>query len=251
VIIITSPSNIYKEINTENYMQEQLKECGLTNNEIKVYLALVNNGSNLAGKISRITGLHRRTVYDTTEMLIQKGLVGYILKNNRRFFSATNPNKILENLQEKEALLLPIVHQLKEKLDETKEKEETVFYKGKQALKNIFEEQLSSKEVLVLGASSEAYEILQFYFKWYDVKRKQRKVKVKIITHDKKIKDVPLAEVRYLGEEYANPTAINIYKDKVAIILWAKEPIAILIKNKEISEGYRNYFNLMWKIAKD
>ncbi|MBM3230323.1 hypothetical protein FJZ22_01550 [Candidatus Pacearchaeota archaeon] len=230
-------------------MYEQLKESGLTENEIKVYLALINNGSNLAGKISRLTGLHRRTIYDTTEMLIQKGLIGYILKNNRRIFSATNPNKLLENLEEKQAMLLPLVQQLKSKLDEKKEKEETLFYKGKQALKNIFEDQLNAKEILILGANSEAYKILQFYFKWYDQKRKARKIQTRIITHDRNIKRIPLAEIRYIHEKYNNPLAINIYKDKVAIILWAKEPIAILIKNKEISDSYKLYFELMWKTA--
>ncbi len=230
-------------------MFQQLKDSGLTDNEIKVYLALVNNGPNLAGRISRITGLHRRTVYDITEMLIQKGLIGYMLKNNRRIFSATNPNKLLENLQEKEALLLPIVHELKLKLDEKKEKEETLFYKGKQALKNIFEDQLNSKEILILGANSQAYNALQFYFKWYDQKRKAKKIKIRIITHDKKIKRIPLAEIKYIDEKYSNPLAINIYKDKVAIILWAKEPIAILIKNKDIADSYKLYFELMWKTA--
>ncbi|MEK6889823.1 MAG: helix-turn-helix domain-containing protein [Nanoarchaeota archaeon] len=230
-------------------MYQQLKDSGLTDNEVKVYLALVNNGANLAGRISRLTGLHRRTVYDITEMLIQKGLIGYMLKNNRRIFSATNPNKLLENLQEKEALLLPIVHELKQKLDEKKEKEETLFYKGKQALKNIFEDQLNSKEILILGANSQAYNTLQFYFKWYDQKRKKNKIKTRIITHDKKIKRIPLAEIRYIEEKYSNPLAINIYKDKVAIILWAKEPIAILIKNKEIADSYKLYFELMWKTA--
>lgn len=230
-------------------MFQQLKESGLTDNEVKVYLALINNGPNLAGRISRITGLHRRTVYDITEMLIQKGLIGYILKNNRRTFSATNPNKLLENLQEKEALLLPIVHELKQKLDEKKEKEETLFYKGKQALKNIFEDQLNAKEILILGANSQAYNTLQFYFKWYDQKRKARKIKTRIITHDRKIKRLPLAEIRYIDEKYSNPLAINIYKDKTAIILWAKEPIAILIKNKDIADSYKLYFELMWKTA--
>lgn len=230
-------------------MFQQLKDSGLTDNEVKVYLALVNNGPNLAGRISRLTGLHRRTVYDITEMLIQKGLIGYIIKNNRRIFSATNPNKLLENLQEKEALLLPIVHELKQKLDEKKEKEETLFYKGKQALKNIFEDQLNSKEILILGANSQAYSTLQFYFKWYDQKRKKNKIKTRIITHDRKIKRIVNSEIKYIDEKYSNPLAINIYKDKVAIILWTKDPIAILIKNKDIASSYKLYFELMWKTA--
>jgi HTH-type transcriptional regulator, sugar sensing transcriptional regulator len=229
---------------------DELKQAGLTENESKIYLALIDLGPSLAGQISRKTGLHRRTVYDTTEMLIKKGLIGYILKNNRRLFQASNPERLIEIIEEKQNILFPIVEELKEKFTKTKSKEETNFYKGKEGLKNIFEDQLNSKEILILGASPKAYDVLQFYFKWYDKKRKKKKIKARIIAQDKKIKKIPLSEIRYLPQKYQNPVSVNIYEDKTAIILWALEPIAIVIKNKEITEGYKNYFELMWKIAK-
>ncbi len=228
----------------------ELKKAGLTENESKVYLALIDLGPSLAGQISRKTGLHRRTVYDTTEMLIKKGLIGYILKNNRKLFQASNPQRILEILDEKKDFLEPLIQNLKEKYNSKKEKQETNFYKGKEGLKTIFEDQLNAKEILILGASPRAYEILQFYFKWYDKKRKQRKISSRIIATDKKLKKIPLAKIKYLPQKYSNPVAVNIYQDKTAIILWASEPIAILIKNKEISEGYKNYFEIMWRIAR-
>ncbi len=229
---------------------EALREAGLTENEAKVYLALVDYGPCLAGMISRRTGLHRRTVYDTTEMLIKKGLAGYILRNHRRLFQASSPKRILETLEEKQNLLTPIVQALEEKYAKTREKEETNFYKGREGLKTVFEDQLNSKEILILGASPKAYETLQFYFHWYDKKRKQKKIKARIIAQDKSIKRIPLAEIRYLPEKYTSPVAVNIYGEKTAIILWAKEPIAIVIKHQEISQGYRNYFELLWRIAR-
>jgi len=231
-------------------MLQDLKQAGLTENESKVYLSLIETGPNLAGQISRKTGLHRRSVYDITEMLIKKGLIGYILKNNRRYFEASNPNRIIEILQEKQDLLTPIVSELLVKYKSKKEKQETNFYKGKEGLKTIFEDQLNYKEILILGASPEAYNILKFYFKWYDKKRKKKKIKVRIIAFDKKITDIPLAEIRYLPQKYQSPVAVNIYGHKTAIILWAKQPIVIAIREKEIADAYKNYFELMWKIAK-
>lgn len=228
-----------------------LTEAGLTENESKVYLALIDLGPSLAGQIARKTGMHRRTVYDTTEMLIKKGLVGYILKNNRRLFQASNPKRILDILKEKENLLEPLISELSLKYGKTKEKEETNFYKGKEGLKTVFEDQLSAKEILILGASPLAYEVLQFYFKWYDITRKKKKIKARIIASDRKIKRIPLAEIRYLPEKYANPVSVNIYGDKTAIILWASQPYAIVIKSHEVAKGYRNYFELMWQIARE
>jgi len=227
-----------------------LKSAGLTENEEKVYLALIDLGPSLAGQISRKTGMHRRTVYDTTDMLIKKGLIGYIVKNNRRMFQASNPERILEIIKEKQDILGPFIQELSQKFISTKEKEETNFYKGKEGLKTVFEDQLNYSEILILGASPKAYETLQYYFKWYDLARKKKKINARIIAQDKKIKNIPLAEIKYLPEKYSNPVSVNIYGDKTAIILWASQPLAIVIKNKEITEGYKNYFELMWRIAK-
>jgi len=230
---------------------EILEQIGLTKNESKVYFALLELGPSHAGIISRKTGLHRRTIYDTIEMLIKKGLIGYIVENNIKLFQASNPNRFLEILNEKENLILGQIPQMINLYTKTKEKEETNFYKGKEGLKIIFQDQLeSNKEILILGASNSAFEILPFYFKWFDQDRIKKKIKVKIISSEKLSKKIPLAEIRHLPQKYANPLAINIYKDKVALILWIKSPIAILIKNREISDSYRKYFELMWKIAR-
>jgi len=231
-----------------------LEEAGLTHNESLVYKALLELGPSLAGQISRKTGLHRRSVYDTTEMLIKKGLIGYILKNNRRLFQASSPKRFIDILQEKENSINEMLPEMMSLYSKTQEKQETNFYKGTQGLKTVLEDQLQSGtgEILILGASPLAYEILEFYFKWFDIKRKKKKIKSRIIFNktDKKIK-VPYSEIRYLPKKYSSPLAINIYGDKVAIILWSKEdPFAIVIKNKQISEGYKKYFELTWKMAK-
>lgn len=229
---------------------ETLESFGLTHNESIVYRALLEFGPSLAGQISRKTGLHRRTVYDTTERLIKKGLVGYILKNNRRLFEASSPNVFLEIVKEKENTINEALPEMLYYYNKLKEKQETNFYKGREGLKTVFEDQIQEgKEILILGASPLAYEILQFYFKWFDRRRKENKIRTRIIFNriEKKLK-IPLAEIRYMPQKYTSPLAVNIYGDKVAIILWSKEnPFAILIKNKEISDGYRKYFELMWR----
>lgn len=227
---------------------------GLTRLESKVYLTLLDIGPSIAGIITRKSGIHRRSVYDALERLIEKGLVGYIVKNNRKYFEASNPDKLLELLKEKEELLQEKMPQLKVKYERTIEKSETLFFKGKNGLKTIFEDQLSiKKEILILGASPLAREILQYYFHWYDKRRIAKKIKIKLIYNEseRKRRPIKLAEVKYLPIEYRSPAAMNIYGERVAIIHWNKEnPFVILIKDKEIAGGYRNYFSLLWDIAK-
>ncbi len=234
-------------------MLNQLKEMGLTKNESLIYKALLEKGSLQAGKISQKTGLHRRTVYDTIETLITKGLISYIKKNNTKIYQASSPKKFLSIIKQKENTINEILPTMMDLYNQPNEKTETNFYKGKNGIKTVLEDQLQQKEeILIMGASESAYDILQFYFKWYDKKRKDKKIPTKIIFNktNKKMK-IPLSKIKYLPESHSSNMAINIYADKVAIILWQKEnPIAIVIKEKEIAQGYKKHFQLMWQIAK-
>ena len=107
---------------------KQLKNLGLTENESLIYNALVKHGSSTAGKISQFTGLHRRTVYDSIERLLEKGLISFINKNNRKYFSAASPNRLLEILKEKENSLQEILPLMLQEYNQTKEKQEFNFY---------------------------------------------------------------------------------------------------------------------------
>lgn len=234
-------------------LNNKLKAAGLTSNESKLYLALLELGPSNAGILSRKTGLHRRVVYDTTEMLIKKGMLGYILENGKRLFQASDPSRILDLIKEKEIEITEAMPDLMSLFTKAKKSEGTFFYKGKNGLKSIFEDQIKEgKEISIIGASDLAYEVLQFYFKWFDKRRVENKIKTKIIfNRTKKSLNIPMSEIRFLPEKYSSPLAINIYGTKVVIILWSKEnPMAILIDNAEMAKGYRKQFEWMWKIAK-
>jgi sugar-specific transcriptional regulator TrmB len=233
-----------------------LEDSGLTNTESRVYLMLLKSGSSLAGKITQETGIHRRSVYDALERLIEKGLVSYIKSNNRKYFQAEDPKRLADILKEKEntlSIVMPELEAMRKFVPETKE---TLFYKGRFALRAIFNDQIEEgKEILVVGGSENVNEIMGYYFMHYDKERKKRNIPVKIIFKEsaKKtdyVKTIPLADIRFLPDKSSSPLAINIYGDKTAMILWTQEPIGILIKEKTVAEGYRRYFDVLWQNAK-
>ncbi len=235
-------------------MKEQLRSIGLTENEAIVYLALVNNGSLAAGKITSKSGIHRRSVYDAIDRLIEKGLIGYIRKNNVNVYEAANPSNLLDVLKKKEEDVKEIIPELERIYSATKEEKETLFFRGKEGVKSIFLDQIrDGKEILVLGASKEAYDILKYYLPHYDRERKRRRIKARIIfdpSARKKGFRIPLSEIRFLSGGVSGPTATNIYGDKVALIIWTDNPYAILIKDKSVADSYRNHFEFMWRSAK-
>ncbi|MFH1401029.1 MAG: hypothetical protein ABIH41_05925, partial [Nanoarchaeota archaeon] len=138
------------------------------------------------------------------------------------------------------------------KFNEAKEKQETKFYRGVEGIKAILEDQIrESKPVYIIGAARNASAILKYYLPHYTSKRVKRKLKLHLIyAGGTRTFAVPYGETRYLPESYASPVSTNIYSDKVAIIVWSHEPVAILIKNPAIAKAYKSYFDLLWKQGK-
>ncbi|MDO8624892.1 MAG: hypothetical protein Q7R47_02325, partial [Candidatus Diapherotrites archaeon] len=53
------------------------------------------------------------------------------------------------------------------------------------------------------------------------------------------------------GQKFHAPTDMFIYHDTVLLTIWNAEPyFAIRIKNRDVSQIYRDYFELIWKISK-
>jgi len=231
-----------------------LQDAGLTTIEAKVYLTILELGAALAGVIARKSGIHRRSVYDAIDRLIEKGLVSYIVKNNRRHYEATNPKRLLEIVKEKQEKIESLLPKLQEKFEASKEKQETLFFRSRDGLKAVFQDHLESgaKEILVIAASDFRDVVSEFFFKKYDAERKKKKIKQKIIYNIKKRKEkpkIPLCEVRYLRQDYDSPLSMAVYADRVAMVLWARTPYAILIRDKEIADSYKGYFSVLWKAA--
>jgi len=234
---------------------ELIQEIGLTETEARIYLDLLKNGSSLAGNISRNTGIHRRSVYDAIERLIKKGLVSYIKTNNRRYFEAVEPKRLIEILKEKEEKINAIIPKLEILKNMAVEKKETLFFRGKQSLKYVFDDQIiNGKEILIFGDSVNVNEILSYYFLKYDRERVKKNIKVRIIFDEtarknKELKSIPLSKIKFIPRKHLNNTSIYIYDNNVSIVVWSNEPKAILIKEKNIANTFRNLFEFVWNIC--
>lgn len=238
-------------------MQKALEDLGLTEAESKVYLALIKRGNSLAGAIAKETGLHRRTLYDLLYRLRSKGLVSNIVTNNKRYFEAVNPDRLLELIKEKEDNLKRVLPELKGFYKTTKEKKEVLFYRGKQALKTVFDDQLKEgKEIFFMGKAVDVNEILKFYFQKFDSKRIEKNIQLKMIfdieaKNFQEIKKIPMAEIKYLAGWNNSTMSTYIYGSNITLVLWNEDPIAIVIRQKELADGFKNYFDILWGVAEN
>jgi len=241
-------------------MREILEQFGLTQLEIKIYSALLNHGTIGAGEITEKTGVHRRNVYDALERLIQKGLVGYIKENNTKLFSITNPKNLALKLEQQKSELDQIMPELVAKFNTVTEKKETLFFRGKSGLRQIFEDQIQQKkEILVNATSVSVSKMLKYFFPKYQQLRKQNKISTRMIFDQsfknkkdyEKIRKLPLCRARFIKDFNKSPMSQYIYGNSVAIVVWSENPVAILIRQKEIAQGFRQSFELVWKLAKN
>ena len=86
-------------------IEQTLENIGLTKNEIKIYLALLDLGLTSSGAIIKKTGIHTSKVYDGLERLSEKGLTSHIIKSNTKYFKAVNPDRLIDFIRDKKKKL--------------------------------------------------------------------------------------------------------------------------------------------------
>lgn len=98
-----------------------LEEIGLSKREKDTYIALLELGQSHANEIVAKSNIPYSKIYEVLERLIKKGLVNSVVVDNRRQYSASDPNILMDYLKEKENKLnsiLPKLNILQNKIKE-------------------------------------------------------------------------------------------------------------------------------------
>jgi HTH-type transcriptional regulator, sugar sensing transcriptional regulator len=233
---------------------EILEQIGLEKDEIKIYLILLRIGSITATKIASETNIYRTNVYRLLDSLISKGLASYILKNNVKYFSASSPKKLLDDQKKKQQELQKLILEL-EKIPPVKEIEFKVeTFKGKEGLVAVLKYVLRErKDYVVFGEEGKFQEILPYFIEQLLRDIKNLSIHERILSKESmkgRIKLTKNSKIRYLPEKYFSPTMTVVFGDFTAIFDWNEPYHAVLINSKPMAESYKNYFELLWKIAK-
>src|SRR3989344_279100 len=240
---------------------EVLEDFGLSEGEAKVYLALIDIGSTLAGPVIKKTGLHRGTTYQILQRLLGKGLVSSVIKGKKQFFAPVDPRRLVDILKEKQENLEIILPQLNARLKESKEKQEVTVYSGVKGIRSvmgkILEELKYKGEYYDFGVSGLFQEVMGDYWYLWQKRKKDYKIKSYVIFNENLKKNNPklvndyFGEARFHPKEYSSITDTMIYEDTVILFVWTgKPPFAVVIKNKDNAESYKNQFKLIWKHAR-
>jgi sugar-specific transcriptional regulator TrmB len=228
-----------------------LKQIGLLDGEIEVYLCLLRIGPSLVSRINKETGLHRTHIYDLLEKLKEKGLVSTFIQSGKKHFSPAPPKKILQYIEEKKISIQSILPELEELTTLPREETHVELFKGKEGLKTVLQDVLhTNKDYSVMGSIKQFETILRFALPQFLKKIESQGIKERIICDKKEhVLKIKGGTYKYLKTEYLSPSSFWVYGNKIAIFVWHMPYFVIVINNKEVSETYQNYFEFFWKVA--
>lgn len=236
---------------------EVLEELGLSKNEVKVYLTLLELGESTSWEISKKVKIHRTNTYDALNRLVKKGLASYITKGTKKLYQILDPSQLKNVLKEKELALERVLPELLMSRKMSGEKSEAVILEGVHAFQKILLSWLDFNEpILAYGIPKNAPEMMENFIPHFHDARIKRNIPMYHIYNFnageriKYLNIMPLTEAKYLSQKFYSTVSTNICGDEIALVLWNENPIVIKIKNQQVADSYKAYFEVLWDGAK-
>lgn len=255
-------------------MLDELKKIGLSDNEAKVYLALLELGSSTVQKISEKAGVKRPTTYVEIEALMKMGVVTTFEKAGKKdrptktLFRAEDP-EYLKNIIEREKKLAverertlgDVLPELGKLFLAAGERPRVRFFEGVEGIYTIQEELLNSKIKSVKGVTSldSLFKTFPKHTNDYTDRRIANGIRSRLIYTSsqgailKKNDSEALRESRYIPKEkfpYTLDGDITIFGDCVAFsVLNKSRPYGVVLESPEIANTVSIVFNIAWESA--
>lgn len=236
---------------------EALEAFGLRPNEIKVYLAALQLGTARVNSVAKKAGILRTTAYEVAKSLVDKGIAGTVIKAGVVYLEVIDPRQLEGLLQEKQAMMHKVLPELIGMKQSVREKPAVELYEGKEGLKTILQDILKTKKTFCAYTNYRIFRLLQFTMPQFVKKRIENKIFARIIQQKVKplirMKEQNIREYRDMRfSPVVFKSNVFIYGDNVALLNVSKrEPIGVVIRNKDIANTQRQVFEMLWKIAKN
>lgn len=238
-----------------------LQKFGLTQAEASAYLAILELGTSTIKPIADRAGLKRTSIYNFIDKLISIGLVTRSIIRGRNYFTATNPDKLIEierlRLKELEENL-PFFYSL---YQQSPNKPRLNYVEGPEQIAELVrEETRCKKQALYIWPGKSALESIggEGVMNKIDKERIRKKIWVKTIRFKKNDKHYGLSvnSSKYYRDMRWAPPAVDIKMGvgiydtgKVAFFSSPKENFGVLIESREIQELMTSLFQMFWAVS--
>lgn len=234
---------------------ESLKDIGLEEREVKIYLALLELGESTVLPVAQKSDIKRTYAYDVLDSLMKKGLVSYVEKNGRRRYAAEDPKKIDQILRDRLAHFRDVLPEIMTIFNRSINKPKVRFYEGSDNIRGLYEEFAHVKEYVSLASPDHFYDLLgKPYLDYLTTNILKNKTKVRELfaqsyteVHFQKRYVKGLQEMRLLPPEIELDTDLTIFdRQKLVLISYAGVPHAISIEGSTIIDTHLKMFDLLW-----
>ncbi len=233
---------------------QDLKEFGLPDSEIRVYLFLLSEGLSTPPQIAFGTKIARTHCYGILKSLAHKGLIQVQGRGKRQAYLASDPESLARALDYKRDKLTRLLPDLRALYTAQKNKPKITFYADKEQVKEIFFQTLQAKEIWGIGSTKQLAEVLPDFFLTY-----QKKVREKeIVFHDlltsasqttgTEIQSIirGFYDVEYLPAKYGEiPTNLLIWNNNIALIDFSEPIFGTVLTNQALANTFRIMFAVM------
>ena len=233
-------------------MIDQLTALGLTGAEARIYVALIQRGKCTANELARITNMNRTVTYNILTALVRKGYVAYIHVKSARWYQVTSIDHLLAPIKEKEIIAHDLINTLSTLRSAAKVYHRAEIYEGITGIKAIHREMLNAGTLEILNATGMIQDVLVHAG---GLVRGVAKNRIRMIANKRLPRDFaagcPKVETRYLPSTHDNYATTFLFKNTVVIQILKGEPLIVKIQSKELYEGYKLNFELLWKICRN
>jgi sugar-specific transcriptional regulator TrmB len=236
-----------------------LQDLGLTQAEIKTYVALLELGSTTAGSILEKSHVQNSVLHRALHSLIEKGLITYILEGKRKVYSATDPENFHDFIENKRKRFDQILPQLKKKQQLAKQQTGAETFKGKRGLQQMYNTILKcgGKEYNTFGGGTQVTDKIMGEFWWKNLHAKRLANKLpsrqvfdeSIRKFGNELNKKQRTKIRFLPKQHEQLQETIICGDYVGIAIFAENPYGVLIHDPIVANSYRKQFEILWNEA--
>ncbi len=249
-----------------------LKDLGLTDNDIALYVALVEMGSSFLTAIARQANVNRTSAYYMLEKLMKMGLVKIDVRaGKRKHYMAEDPSVLLklydeylEKKQIKRREIKNVIKQLTPLYEGQFVTPKVSFYRGVEGAKRIMREVFSGdcKEVRNIMVIDEMLDVVGIdWFKKFVKTIDAGGIKVSVLrvagkmTYQSELDKERLEPLlkntyrRVLPKSIVFTVTVWIYDNKIAYFSSEKEGYAMIIESEEFTTMHRAMFDYFWSVS--
>ncbi len=252
-----------KQSGENSPLMDQLRAWGLSRPEAEVYLYLLQKtGESGGSKIAVGTGLHRQYVYIALGRLLTLRLVESVAFGRHKKYKAFSPLEI-EKITRKRSIAASDLVQDLNKISAVHNDQDFEVLQGAQQIQSYemdyaYESEEGGEEFIIGGEAKGFREVMGDYLEEYLEEKNRKKIHVRYLgsaneaeEYKKSIGILPNQEFRFMKDMPQGVTHLVVRQNTVLFFSFLTPPLVYVIKSEVVARDYKNFFMVLWNLAKN